>query len=102
VGNHRILKNLFTLAKGKRLWLRMPVIPGYNDTDENIRAVADLAKSVRAERLSLLPYHEGGKSKSAQIGKTYAFPGGTPPSDDLLSRLQKLAQRDGFTVSIGS
>jgi len=102
VGNHRILNNLFTLAKGKRLWLRMPVIPGYNDTDENIRAVADLAKSVRAERLSLLPYHEGGKSKSAQIGKTYAFPGGTPPSDDLLSRLQKLAQRDGFTVSIGS
>lgn len=102
VGNQLILKNLLALAGEKRLWLRMPVIPGYNDSCENILAVADLCKSIRAERLSLLPYHEGGKSKSPQIGKTFAFPEGRVPSDEHMSKLRELAGRDGLTVTIGS
>jgi pyruvate formate lyase activating enzyme len=102
VGNQLILKNLLALAGEKRLWLRMPVIPGYNDSCENILAVADLCKSIRAERLSLLPYHEGGKSKSSQIGKTFAFPEGRVPSDEHMSKLRELAGRDGLTVTIGS
>lgn len=102
VGNQLILKNLLAISKEKRLWLRMPVIPGYNDSCDNVLAVANLGRSLRAEKLSLLPYHEGGKSKCSQIGKIFAFPEGRVPSDELMSRLQDLAKRDGFTVSIGS
>lgn len=102
VGNNIILKNLLSLAKEKRFWLRMPVIPGYNDSDDNMLAIAALGKELRAEKLSLLPYHEGGKSKSRQIGKAFIFPEGKVPSDSLMLRLQELSARDGLTVSIGS
>ena len=102
VGNQLILENLLSVGKENRLWLRMPVIPGYNDTEENILAVAALGKSLGAEKLSLLAYHEGGRSKSGQIGKTYAFPEGKVPADDRMQKLKELVAGNGMVVSIGS
>ena len=102
VGNKRILKNLLTLAKGKRLWLRMPVIPGYNDTEEHVLEVAALGKSAGAEKISLLPYHEGGKAKSGQLGRVYLYSEAKPPRDEHMQRLKKLMVSHGVHVSIGS
>lgn len=102
VGNQLILKNLQTIAKVKKLWLRLPVIPGYNDAENHIVEVAELAKNVGAEKLSLLPYHEGGKSKCGQIGRNYAFSEGTMPTHDRMQELKKVAAASGMLVSIGS
>jgi len=102
VGNQLILKNLQTIAREKRLWLRMPVIPTYNDSEEHIRAVAALGKSLGAEKLSLLPYHEGGRSKCSQVGKTYTFPKVRIPTDEQMRKLKDLVAGNGMAVSIGS
>jgi pyruvate formate lyase activating enzyme len=102
VGNQLILKNLQTIAKVKKLWLRLPVIPGYNDAENHIIEVAELARKIGAEKLSLLPYHEGGKSKCDQSGRNYAFAEGTMPTHDRMQKLKEVATASGMLVSIGS
>lgn len=63
VSNTRILENIERTASIVRTWLRFPVIRGFNDSPENIEAVASLASRLGVEKVSILPYHEWGKSK---------------------------------------
>ncbi|MCK9229699.1 MAG: glycyl-radical enzyme activating protein [Syntrophales bacterium] len=101
VDNRRILNNLYKIAGSTRIWLRMPVLGGINDSDEYIREMAALAKKTGAERVSLLPYHEGGKSKSAQMGRPYTFSQGIVPGEDRLKRIKDLLDSQGVTATIG-
>ena len=60
-----ILENLSQLSKlDKPVVLRCPIIPGLNDREDHIRAVAQLAdKYPNVQRIELLPYHTLGLSK---------------------------------------
>jgi pyruvate formate lyase activating enzyme len=102
VDNNIILENLKKTAKVKNIWLRMPIIAGLNDSADYIRDVAALGKTIGAGRISLLPYHEGGKSKSAQVGRTYNCPEAKAPDDEHLQRLKNLIAAQGMHASIGS
>ncbi len=102
VGNSLILENLTRTAQQKRIWLRMPVIQGFNDADEHILRVADLGKRIGAEKVSLLPYHEGGKSKCIQLGRKYGCPEAKTPDDEHLQRLKNLIVAAGIDVTIGN
>jgi pyruvate formate lyase activating enzyme len=102
VGNERILENLEKAAKKKRTWIRMPLIAGFNDSETHIRQMAMLAKRIGAERMSLLPYHEGGKTKSRQLGRIYPCPDASAPSEDHVHRLKAIMEREGVRVSVGS
>jgi len=54
---------------GHRFWLRTPVIPGFNDTEESIEAICSFASSLaHLERFELLPYHALGQYKYANLG----------------------------------
>lgn len=71
----RVRDNLRALAaRGARLWVRVPVIPGENDSPEDIEALRALLLQsgvTRAiERLELLPYHALGRDKYAALGLT--------------------------------
>ncbi len=73
VGNRRILDNLHALAAlGHRIVLRFPVIPGVNDDDANVAAMAALAAALpQLERVDLLPYHRSGVDKYVRLDRTY-------------------------------
>jgi pyruvate formate lyase activating enzyme len=103
VGNELILDNLIRAANlGKLIWLRMPVIAGFNDDEDHIRAIVALAKTISAEKISLLPYHEGGKSKCEQLGRIYPLPEAKAPSDEDVNRLKTLIESQGIKATIGS
>ena len=102
VENQMILKNITKASKKKTLWLRMPLIAGFNDSDAHIAKLIDLAKAVTAQKISLLPYHEGGKSKCEQLGRSYPFPEGRAPSDERIESIQAMIEKQGLNVSIGS
>jgi pyruvate formate lyase activating enzyme len=102
VGNELILENLRRLAKSNETWLRVPLIAGFNDSEQHIGGVVALAKEVGAQRVSFLPYHEGGRSKSAQIGEAFWFSEGEAPSDEHVAQLEKIVEREGIEVSVGS
>jgi pyruvate formate lyase activating enzyme len=101
-GNELILENLRRVAKRNATWLRVPLIAGFNDSEQHISGVVGLAKEIGAERVSLLPYHEGGRSKSAQVGEAYGSSEGQTPTDEHIAELKKIAEREGMEMSVGS
>ncbi|MGA2403503.1 MAG: glycyl-radical enzyme activating protein [Syntrophobacteraceae bacterium] len=72
VRNTQILANLAHLAETRPedLVVRVPLIPSYTATEENIGAIAALLCGMGVRRCSLLPYHPYGISKAERIGKT--------------------------------
>lgn len=99
--NRVILENVRHLAGNTRMWFRIPIISGFNDSEDQIRQVTVLAKEMRVEKISLLPYHEGGKLKSEQIGQIYSFTEGGKPDDSHLEHLIEVIQQIGVSAAIG-
>lgn len=99
--NRAILENARHLAGNTRMWFRIPIISGFNDSEDHIRQVTALAKEMHVEKISLLPYHEGGKAKSEQIGKIYSFIEGSTPDDSHLQHLIEVIRQTGVDAAIG-
>jgi pyruvate formate lyase activating enzyme len=80
--NRIILDNLRALsAAHAALWIRVPIIPGFNDDEANLQATARfLANLQGVQRVDLLPYHRTGEPKFARAGRTYALPDVQPPT----------------------
>ena len=75
VSNERILGNIRALVHSGwpgRLVLRMPVIAGYNDSEENIAATLRFMQRLGLAEINILPFHRMGDSKWAQLGASYA------------------------------
>ncbi len=100
-GNELILENLKKASRLKSVWLRMPLICGFNDSEAYIEDITLLGKTINAEKISLLPYHEGGKSKSEQMGRAYEFSGETAPGDEHVEHLKQVIETAGIKASIG-
>lgn len=72
VGNARILDNLSRLLQMKKaVWVRIPIIPGVNDTKQEMEAVKVFyQKYGYPEKTELLPYHKMGEHKHEMLGQT--------------------------------
>lgn len=72
--NQKILKNLQQVKdSGLPFLIRVPLIPGVNDTEQNLRDTAELLKgSKNLIRVELLPYHQTAGAKYSMVGKEYA------------------------------
>ncbi len=71
--NGLILENLEQLKKsGLPFRIRIPLIPGVNDTDKNMEDTAKLLKGARElEKVELLPYHKTAGAKYTMVHKEY-------------------------------
>jgi pyruvate formate lyase activating enzyme len=67
VGNELILANAARVAGKVETWLRIPVIPDYNASEQNFHRVGEFARNIGATKISLLPYHEWGLQKYEQL-----------------------------------
>lgn len=99
VSNARILENFRTLRAEfprARVTVRTPVIPGFNDAETEIRAIADYVRSNGgAEAYQLLPYHGFGEAKYERLGQRYRLSHLRPPSNERLGALERLAVQAG-------
>lgn len=72
--NRRILENLRMAAKrGMDILIRIPVIPGYNDSLSDARSFAELLRQLRLDKTQLLPFHQFGQKKYETLGIPYAL-----------------------------
>lgn len=103
VSNEGILANLEFLARRHpNVWLRLPVIPGFNDDEANLEAVARLGASLASvRRISLLPYHHWASGKYAGLGRERPADGLEPPSRARLEALAGSFRAAGLETSIG-
>lgn len=103
VSNELILDNLRLLSqKGSKLQLRVPLIPGITDTDENLEAVADFLSRLRGvDGVSILPYNRFGEDKRTRF-KLEDRLGRLPDQSraDIESAAAKFRLR-GYEVKIG-
>ena len=100
VPNRLILANLERAAgSGKTLVVRVPVIPGYNDSPENFTAMAGFLGGLRGvEAVELLPYHNLGTPKYNALGRGYPLEGLQTPEPEELSVLGSLLEAEGLMV----
>ena len=101
--NALILENAKKLAQsGGELVIRTPVVPGVNDTREEIGAIARFAASLKTvKEHHLLPYHRLGQDKYDGLGRSYALKGIEPPSRERMEYLKACAEESGLHVQIG-
>lgn len=88
VSNKLILENLASASKQhSNIIVRIPIIPGLNDSVENIRATADYVASLNIATLELLPYHPLGEIKYEQLGTEYLLADVKEPSEEHMKKL---------------
>jgi pyruvate formate lyase activating enzyme len=72
--NVLILENLkFSLEGGSSVVVRIPVIPGYNDSLADAAEFTALIKSMGIEKVQLLPFHQFGKGKYSLLNMVYEY-----------------------------
>jgi pyruvate formate lyase activating enzyme len=101
VDNSLILANLKKAAASCPVWLRIPLIAGFNDSPLLFKRIAALAREAGVEKVSLLPYHEGGRAKAIQLGKPLPPPA-APPCKERIEKLKIIVENAGIKVSVGS
>ncbi len=98
VENRKILDNIRYLdAKGKKMEIRIPYIPGLNDGE--MGAIASfLAELKNIVRVKVLPYHDYAVSKYESLGKPYPTDAALPSREEC-DAARELLRRAGLTVA---
>lgn len=101
--NMQILENARLIAKeAKHLIIRVPVIPTFNDTVEEISAIAKFTSEILPNgELHLLPYHRLGSDKYKALGRDYTLKDIVPPSEEHMNQLKLAAEKYNLKVKIG-
>ncbi len=102
VSNEPILKNLKRfVAMPKPIIIRVPIVPGYTDSEENIKSTAEFLSTLKSvERVDLLAYHKYGTVKYGQLGKVYKLHI-QPATQEHLNDIKDTFERHGLNVQLG-
>jgi len=98
VPNETIIANLKHLDEiRKPVIIRAPLIPGMNDSDEDVEALAAFLSEIRCvERVDLMAYHDYGKVKYEQLGKDCER-----QSDERLQQFLDVFKSHSLNVQLG-
>ena len=101
--NERILENAkFIASQASKLIIRVPVIPTFNDTVDEISQIAEFASSLpNVDEIHLLPYHSLGRDKYVGLGREYGMGDLKSPTNELMRVLTQTAERFGLKAQIG-
>jgi len=107
VPNQQILSNILGIAfdAKEKVAVRIPLIPGFNDTIENFHAVAEFAQKVNSSGnltvVHILPYHSMGQSKYESLAREYSMAGTKPPSFDSIEKFLQVFESYGLPAQQG-
>jgi pyruvate formate lyase activating enzyme len=100
--NDLILKNLkFVVDKGVPVVIRVPLIPGYNNTDENLHALGKTVAGITKDSVvNILPYHKYGANKYRMIDMTYQLDNVPELTPEELSHAKEIIESYGLKCEI--
>jgi len=103
VSNRLILENARKASELCEMIIRVPVIPGYNDSEENILATAWYARQLgkNVQRIELLPYHKLGTNRYDHLGMKYDLDEIEEPSTEHMEGLKDIVTSVGIEAQIG-
>ncbi len=93
-GNELILENAKKIVQyGSDITVRVPVIPTFNATKEEISQIASFAAGIGVKKLNLLPYHRYGVDKYASLGRDYFMGDIKTPDSETMNALLECAKK---------
>lgn len=103
VCNDKIISNLEMLAKeGCMIIIRIPLIPGINDDDENINKTGLFVSALPGiKTINLLPFHNFQKNKYLKFGKKYRAGNIRLPENSRILGVVTKLEKFGLSVTIG-
>lgn len=88
--------------QGKTFIIRMPIIPGMNDSEDDIqKAVLFLSKLRNCAWIELLPFHNFGERKYLKLNMDYAFTGAPNSTEEMLEPLRDKLAAANIPIKIG-
>ena len=103
VPNEPILRNARHLGEiNFPVLIRVPLIPEFNDTQENAENLGEFLKEIRLPKVDLMPFHTMGLSKTTALGKEYTPFGNRQPASTspAVERTVSILERYGLQVSV--
>jgi pyruvate formate lyase activating enzyme len=103
VSNELILRNLQVLSQHRHeIILRVPIIPGINDREEDICQIGAFAAALpHLNSVDLLPYNHAGVEKYRRLNKVYGLPEARPPSEEKMAEIAYILRGFDLQVKIG-
>jgi pyruvate formate lyase activating enzyme len=103
VPNELILQNAQYIAEsGGKMQIRIPVVPNFNDSEENIIETGKFCRSLghAVTTVQILPYHNLGVMKHQRIDASKVVLETEPPSDQKIDSIKKLLEGLGLPVTV--
>lgn len=103
VSNHLVLDNLRALAATHpNIWIRIPVVPGFNDDPADLAGMARFIADLTGVTLvNLLPFHRTGLHKFARLGLTHGLDGVETPSAEVVASAARVFREAGLKTKVG-
>lgn len=100
IGNKRILDNAsFLLSQNKDVLVRIPLVPSYTDSEDNLMAIGSFLESRRAGvKVEILKYHRLGVGLYEELGRRYMLSNIQEPSDAEFIRAQNILKNYKLTI----
>jgi pyruvate formate lyase activating enzyme len=99
--NDVILANARTAAaSGVEILFRMPLVPGVNDDEKNIKETAAFLHTMKKNNIELMPYHRLGKGKYDSLGKRYPMGDLPPATQEQIGTVIKSYEKEGITCTV--
>lgn len=96
------LRRVLSVKAPQDVIIRIPVIPGCNDSTENIAGIASFVADLGFAQIELIPYHRLGTSKYAQYGMAYPLAEPAPEPQTNLDDLRRIVEDCGLDEVTGS
>lgn len=75
--------------RGNRMWVRYVLVPGLTDAPDNVDAVASFVSTLDGvDRVEVLPFHQLGSAKWAELELSYQLADLSPPTQSLIDRVE--------------
>lgn len=98
----RVVENLRLLVQeGIAVTPRLPLIPGYTLSKENMQQALTLLTSLGIRHLHLLPFHQYGEPKYRLLGQQWSMREVSAPSAQEVAAYRQWAESAGFEVTVG-
>jgi len=87
-------------SKQTRVWIRIPLIPGYNDGESDLEELTLAIREMGAEKVSLLGLHHWGRSKYRALGREYPYDEVDALPEERLEAAKTVMEAHGIEVTI--
>ena len=98
--NALVLSNAALFGRECRVRLTLPLVPGFNDSADNLRATARLARRIGAQAIDVLAVHELGRERYRHLGLPLPDRQRSPTAAELASAVRVIAEQ-GVETTIG-